>query len=144
MVNRVWDKGNQYKEGFLKEYKHWVLEVSYGQHTLGCFIIFAKREIEKISQLTTEEIDELKNVMKNVEGALMGIKEFKPDRFNYLQLGNFLHHLHFHGIPRYKSPRMFNGQKWTDSTWGHPPVWSETNVGDEVVIKLRDLIKKHL
>lgn len=144
MVSRVWDKENQYKEGLLKEYKHWVLEVSYSQHTLGCFIIFAKREIERISQLTTEEIDELKQVMKNVEGALMDIKEFKPDRFNYLQLGNFLHHLHFHGIPRYKSPRIFNDQKWIDSTWGQPPVWSDTKVGDEVVIKLRELIKKHL
>ena len=120
------------------------MEVSYRQHTLGCYIIFAKREIERISQLTTEEIDELKDVMKNIENALMKIIEFKPDRFNYLQLGNFLHHLHFHGIPRYKSQRSFNGQEWIDSTWGQPPVWSETKVGDEIVIKLRELIKKHL
>ena len=144
MVNRVWDKENQYKEGLLKEYNHWVLEISYGQHTLGSYIIFSKREIERISQLTTEEIDELKEVMKNIENALMKIIEFKPDRFNYLQLGNFLHHLHFHGIPRYKSQRSFNGQEWIDSTLGQPPVWSETKVGDEIVIKLRELIKKHL
>ena len=144
MVNRVWDKENKYKEGFLKEYKYWVLEVSHSQNTLGCYIIFAKREIERISQLTTEEINELKDVMKNVEEVLMKTTELNPDRFNYLQLGNILHHLHFHGIPRYKSVRKFAGKDWVDTTWGNPPVWSQTKVGDDLVIKLRKLIKKNL
>src|SRR5438045_1800839 len=123
---RIWDPENKYKEGFVKEYNHWVVEINFRQHTLGCFIIFAKRKIEKISELTSNEIIELKDVMKEIEIALMNISKFKPDRFNYFQMGNSLHHLHFHGIPRYATSRNFNGQIWIDETWGAPPTWSKT------------------
>lgn len=144
MVDRLWDKNNKYSEGFLKEYKHWVLELSYRQHTLGCYIIFAKRSIEKISQLTTQEIDELKDVMGEVESTFSKIDAFKPDRFNYWQMGNSLHHLHFHGMPRYELPRNFDEKEWVDNTFGSVPVWSENNIDDNLVIKIRDIIKTHL
>lgn len=81
-MNRFWDPKGKYKEGFLKEYKHWVLEISFLQHTLGCFIIFAKRNVERISELNNEELSELKTVMSEIEAAVT--KEFKADRFNYL------------------------------------------------------------
>ena len=65
MNNRFYDKENRYGDAFLKEYKHWIWEVSYRQHTLGSFIIFSKNsKIEKISELNEEEIIELKEVMK--------------------------------------------------------------------------------
>jgi diadenosine tetraphosphate (Ap4A) HIT family hydrolase len=141
---RVWDPEGKYKEGFLKEYKYWVLEVSFRQHTLGCFIIFCKRKIEKISQLSIEELVELKEVMLEIENKLSSSKVFYPDRFNYLQMGNTLHHLHFHGIPRYKSERKFNNIFWTDKAWGHPPIWSKTEVSKETIIKIKQEILKHL
>jgi diadenosine tetraphosphate (Ap4A) HIT family hydrolase len=145
MVNRFWDKEGKYKEGFLKEYSHWVLEVSYRQHTLGSFIIFCKRQgVERISQLTDEEVKELRNVMKEIEETLSKIDGFKPDRFNYLQLGNQLHNLHFHGIPRYKEKRVFDGKEWVDETWGHPPKWSKKEVNKDLVIKIRGVIKENL
>lgn len=137
----LWDTKNKYTEGLLKEYNHWVLEVSYRQHTLGSYIIFAKRSVEKISELKTEEINELKDVMNEIETNLSKIDIFKPDRFNYLQLGNKYHHLHFHGIPRYNSPRSFNGKEWVDETPGSVPIWSHEDVGHELVSKLRDAIK---
>ena len=104
-IKRPWDKNNKYTGAFLKEYTHWILEVSYSQHTLGSFIIFAKRSIEKISELESNELLELKTVMCEVENVMGRIDKLKPDRFNYMQLGNALHHLHIHGIPRYKKPR---------------------------------------
>lgn len=141
MVNRSWDKDNKYTEGFLKEYTHWVIEVSYRQHTLGCFIIFAKRTVERISELTTEEIDELKNVMKEAEEAISSA--FQPDRFNYLQMGNALHHLHFHGIPRYQTPRTFKNKEWIDTTWGHPPIWSKIDEAHELIKTIQTTLKPH-
>lgn len=119
---RIWDAFGKYKDGFVKEYNHWVLEVSFRQHTLGCFIIFAKRKIERISELNDEEVVELKNVMKELETTLSEIEDFKPERFNYLQMGNALRHLHFHAIPRYAKPRSFMNKEWIDTTFGHPPV----------------------
>jgi diadenosine tetraphosphate (Ap4A) HIT family hydrolase len=142
MIDRsLWDTKNKYTQGLLKEYDHWALEVSYRQHTLGCYIIFAKRSVEKISELSTQEINELKDVMSEIEKTLSKINIFKPDRINYLQLGNKCHHLHFHGVPRYNSPRTFVGKGWIDKAAGILPTWSYEDVGHELVAKLRDAIK---
>ncbi len=134
---RIWDSSGKYKEGFVKEYKHWVLEVSFLQHTLGCFIIFAKRNVERISELNDDEVVELRSVMKELEATLSAIEEFKPDRFNYLQMGNALHHLHFHTIPRYAKPRNFVNREWIDTTFGHPPIWSKVEVDNEIVFAIK-------
>lgn len=140
MVDRVWDSDGKYPEAVLKEYEYWVVEVSYRQHTLGSYIIFAKREVEKISELEDKEIVELKRVMGRIEEALFATPEFVPDRFNYWQMGNNLHHLHFHGIPRYAKPRKFAGREWVDKTWGSVPVWSRVEVDREMVQTLREAI----
>jgi len=135
---RTWDPEGKYLDAFVKEYKHWVLEVSFHQHTLGCFIIFAKRGIERISELKDEEAIELKHVMKEFETTLSNIEDIKPDRFNYLQMGNALHHLHFHAIPRYATVRNFMNKEWQDTTFGHPPVWSKIKVDKEWVLKIKN------
>jgi len=142
MIDRsLWDTKNKYTQGLLKEYDYWALEVSYRQHTLGCYIIFAKRSVEKISELKTEELNELKDVMREIEKTLSKIDIFKPVRFNYWQMGNSLHQLHFHGIPRYKLLRSFDGKKWIDENPGSIPAWSKIDVGHDLVAKLRDVIK---
>ncbi len=142
MINRVWDPTNKYEEGFVKEYRHWSLEVSFRQHTLRCFIIFSKRKIERISDLKNEEIIELKSIMRAIEATLF--KMFKPDRFNYLQMGNELHHLHFHVIPRYKSSRKFLNKEWKDKAFGHPPIWRKEEVGIMLVKKIKELFTQAL
>lgn len=144
MSIRIWDKEDRYKDGFVKEYNSWILEVSFRQHTLGCFIIFAKRSVERISELENDEIIELKTVMSELEATLSKIEDFKPDRFNYLQMGNALHHLHFHAIPRYASPRNFNGKTWIDETFGHPPVWSKIEVDKELALKIKEVFLQQL
>lgn len=141
MVNRPWDPEGKYTEGQLKEYKYWALEVSYLQHTFGNYIIFAKEDVEKISELSKEALLELSQVMKDVEQALIKNDTFKPDRFNHFQMGNQLHRLHFHGIPRYKAPRHFANKEWIDTTWGHPPIWSNEEVSADLVRQLRDEMK---
>ncbi len=83
-------------------------------------------------------------VMREIEEVLQKIEVFKPDRFNYWQMGNNLHHLHFHGIPRYKTARFFAGYKWVDKSWGTIPIWSRKDVKEKLVIKIRDKIKEVL
>jgi len=141
--HRPWDPEDKYTGGFLKEYNYWAVEVSYRQHTLGCYIIFCKRPVVRISQLEAVEILELKEVMGEIEDVLSQIDIFNPEMFNYFQMGNALHWLHFHGIPRYSSTREFDGKEWTDDTYGHPPVWSHEDRSDDLVRKLRDVIKPH-
>lgn len=142
MNKRSWDPDGKYKDGNLRSYKNWTLELSFRQHTLGCFIIFSNRDIEKISELSNDELCELKDIMSEMESALLSLDNFKPDRFNYLQLGNALNRLHFHGIPRYKSQRNFNGEIWIDKAWGHPPVWSTVDISSKLINELKKIILK--
>lgn len=144
MVKRMWDPEKRYTEGFLKEFTHWIWEVSYRQHTLGSFIIFAKRPIENLSELTPSESQELPKVMKEIEETFSRVEAFKPDKFNYWQMGNALHHLHIHGFPRYKKPRKFAGKKWIDKTWSDVPIWSRRSVSHELVAEIREEIKPFL
>lgn len=144
MVNRFWDPSNRYVEGFLKEFDHWIAEVSYRQHTLGSFILFCKRPLEKFSDLTPEELVDLTQSMKAVEQALKSSPEFQPDRFNYWQMGNKLHHLHFHGIPRYSSSRIFQEKVWVDSTYGKPPIWSAEEAETPIIHAIRSNLHSYL
>lgn len=144
MENRFWDPQGKYKDAFLKEFDHWILEVSFRQHTPGCFIIFSKRPIERIVDLKSEELFELRGVMDIVQNLLLSIPELKPDRFNYMQLGNELHNLHFHGIPRYNSPRDFIGLKWIDKNPKSLPEWSTEETNREIVMKVKKEFLKRL
>lgn len=145
MEYKFWDPENKYGAGDLKEYEHWLLAVHCHQSTLGSYIIIAKREgVERITELTIEELLELQAVMKEMEDVLEAIDAFKPDRFNYEQLGNALHQLHFHGFPRYKEPRSFAGQTWVDEAWGTVPIWKMQDLPDELIVQVRDAIKPHL
>lgn len=136
---RIWDTSEKYKEGFVKEYNHWVLELSFRQHTLGCFIIFAKRKVERITELNNDEIIELKEIMKELETTLSQMETFKPDRFNYLQMGNALHHLHVHAIPRYANPRNFLNKEWIDTTFGYPPIWSKVEIDKKTILAIKKI-----
>ncbi len=123
----------------LKNYDHWIVSVSTRQHTLGCCIVTARRPyVEKISELNEEELIELKLAMQELELALSVNSKFQPDRFNYLQLGNGLHQLHFHVIPRYATSREFAGIEWVDQTYGNVPVWSKDKPGLDVILQIRD------
>lgn len=144
MVKRIWDQNNLYTAGHIKTYTYWTLEVSYNQHTFGCFIIFLNRAAERISDLSKEEIEELPLIMKDIESALNKIPQLQPQRFNYLQLGNSLSHLHIHGIPRYDKPRNFLGREWTDPTYGKPPTWTFELQDHETVSRIKELILNNL
>jgi len=145
MFNRFYDPENKYNKGVLKEYKHWIVETSYLQHTFGCYIIFCKRKgVEKISDLTNEEIVEFKLVCKKIEKSLLQNEVFKPERFNYLQLGNGTHQLHFHGIPRYSTDKKLGHKIFKDKSFGTVPIYTREEQDEETVIKLKEVMKKYL
>ena len=65
------------------------------------------------------------------------INAFKPDRMNYELLGNWVPHLHWHVIPRYK----------TDPCWGNP-IWTKLDVATRLSNKeyrqIMETLRKHL
>lgn len=134
-----------YRNGDLKEYQFWLLAVSFRQHTLGSAVLIAKRDIEKISDLTTEELIEMRSVMQEYETALMKAEHCRPDRFNYLQLGNSYKQLHFHCIPRYATKRTFLGRVWEDTTYGRPPIFvkKDEELSVEAVVRVKEYLLKY-
>jgi diadenosine tetraphosphate (Ap4A) HIT family hydrolase len=151
MFARFYDPENKYSAGILKEYAYWILETSYRQHTFGCYIVFCKRKgVEKISELTVDELVEFTQVLRKIESALIKNPTFKPNRFNYWQMGNGLHSLHFHGIPRYATPRIFAEKIWEDKTYvkkpdvSQSPVWSMEEQSEDVVKKIQTEILNYL
>lgn len=122
-----------------------MLEVSYRQHTFGNFILFCKRiGVEKISELYDEELLEMRNVLQEIEAALSLNDLFRPIRFNYWQMGNKVHALHIHGIPRYDSDRLFLNKVWRDADFHLPPCWTYELQPVEIVAAIREAIKKYL
>jgi diadenosine tetraphosphate (Ap4A) HIT family hydrolase len=145
MLIRHWDPEKKFEGAVLKVYEHWVLEVSWQQHTLGCYIIFCRREGVRLqSSLTDKELEQLKIVMGEIESALrFSSGKFLPHHFNYLQMGNELPLLHFHGIPRYGEPRALTHEvlgrdpQTTDLNWGGFPPWSRELITSEQMVVLR-------
>lgn len=144
-MNRFWDPNNDYPDALLKEFQYWAVEVSWNQHTFGNFIVFCKRQgVEKITDLTDDEMLELKHVLEETQEALDKNPTFKPDRYNYWQMGNVVHHLHIHGIPRYKSDREFLGKTWKDQNHAAPVCWTYEKLDRDTVVAIRDEVKKFL
>lgn len=139
--NRPWDKNNEFTEGRLFQTDFWTVEISYKQHTPLSYILFLNRKAIRFSDLNQQEISELPVVMKEIESILESHPSLKPDKFNYLQLGNHIEHLHIHGVPRYKSERFFVNKKWVDKTYGNPPQWT-TIISDhkEITLMRNELI----
>jgi diadenosine tetraphosphate (Ap4A) HIT family hydrolase len=142
---RHWDVQHRYAGAVLKWYRYWCLEVSFRQHTLGSYILFCRRlGVRLVSDLDVNEMVDLRDAMMEIELALRGHPTFRADHFNYLQMGNGVPLLHFHGIPRYNSPREFLGQRWIDHTWGHPPAWIKQESPTPLIGALHREISLHL
>jgi len=120
------------------------VEVSTCQHTRGCFAVFLRQPKERTSNLSNDEAQDLPVVLRRVETALLSNAFFRPDSFNYLQLGNALHNLHFHRIPRYAQLRVFVGREWIDSSFSMPPLWTFEDVNKELRAEIRQAILQHL
>jgi len=142
---RHWDPKGECEGAVLRVYKYWCLEVSWVQHTIGAFIIFCRREgVERETELTDAELLELRDVKRDMQGALAAHPRFVPDRFNYWQMGNAFPQLHYHGIPRYKDLRVFGNQPWFDDSYGYLPHWSRFHVDRALVDMLVSELKPHL
>jgi diadenosine tetraphosphate (Ap4A) HIT family hydrolase len=102
----------------IKDYKHWSVSIYKNQGYLGRCVVWCKREDAlDLADVTEDEQQELIKVFKELREAVT--RTFQADWFNYAFLGNETRHLHCHFVPRYASPRQFEGVTFTDERWGH-------------------------
>lgn len=148
MLIRHWDPEKRFEGAVIKIYEHWVLEVSWQQHTLACFILFCRHEkIRLQSELSDGALRDLRRAMREIEVGLRK-SPFAPDHFNYLQMGNALPLLHFHGVPRYDSNRDLSkellGREVTDENPGHFTPWSREKITSEQMGRIHQLMQESL
>ncbi len=134
------DIHQKYRSGHVYDFDFWTMELSFRQHTLGSYILFCKRSVERISALNSEELFDFQKCLQKIEKVYSENEQLRPDRWNYLQMGNQLHSLHIHAIPRYRFPRQFLDRKWVDENYGYPVVWKMDEYPEEVILEMKKQI----
>lgn len=139
-----------YDRLFIKEYVKWKLFLSPHQQYLGRTYVWLTREgrMQRLSKLTGSERDELFDVViPEFEYAALSL--FRPNHMNYAWLGNEFHthqgHGHLHLIPRYATPRMFNGMTFVDERWGqnYAP-YSKKEYSPSMLLSIADALAEAL
>lgn len=102
----------------IMEFNHWIVSVRPAQVTIGSLVISLKRECPELNQLTSEETSELALVFKRTEEMLKAA--FQYDKINYLALMMVDEQVHFHVIPRFQNPVVFENKEYTDKDWPGP------------------------
>jgi len=87
------------------------------QSYLGRCVVWAVRDGDvDMMEMTEGEKEEFFALGKALKEAL--ITAFGACRINYSNLQNTEHHLHFHFIPRYSTPKTFLGHVFVDEKHG--------------------------
>lgn len=133
-IFEVFDESNN----LIKEYVHWKLLVRNRNTTLGNCVAITKSHHENFSDVSSEEMEEFAQVVKDVEGVLKD--SFRYDKINYQMLMMKDKHTHFHIIPRYASPRDFAGIEWTDDGWPMLPPAQKEPVSQEILDQIKEEI----
>jgi len=114
---------------------HFIAELSESYAVLsdeqpyeGWCILLLKDHHEQLAQLPLQRQSRLWDDVARVAGAIT--RELKPVRINYENLGNQLHHIHWHVIPRYA-----NDPQPTQ------PVWIRPNEERRVILNAQDEAK---
>jgi len=133
---------SMYQKLLIKEFDYWKIYLHENQFYLGRCYLWANREDAlDFFDMTNEEMREYMGVGNSLRKVLRDV--FNPDLFNYATLANEARHLHTHIIPRYESPREFEGITFTDGNFGRnfAPYNRGFKIPEDVIIKIREAIK---
>ena len=114
-----------YPSTLIKEYAHWVLLLRPQQATLGALVLICKDESDTFSNITLEAFSELKEITAAIEHHLSYC--FSYDKINYLMLMMVDKDVHFHVLPRYAHPCIFEKEEFNDPGWPGPPDLAHAN-----------------
>jgi diadenosine tetraphosphate (Ap4A) HIT family hydrolase len=108
-----------YPTTLLQEFEHWLVLLRPAQVTLGSLVLAARSNATAYADLPREAFAEQADAVQSIERALSRFTRF--ERINYLMLMMVDPNVHFHVIPRYSEPRMWNGMEFLDAGWPGVP-----------------------
>jgi diadenosine tetraphosphate (Ap4A) HIT family hydrolase len=126
------------------ENSSWTWSVRPGQPTLGAGILSLNRYALKLSDVTGEEMKDLADLIRVMEGTIQAA--FGHNIMNYLMLMMVDHHVHYHVIPRSEETRSFAGKEWVDKGWPALPVIGDSQHADHpgLLHVIQDRLKSKL
>ena len=111
----------------VRAYEHWSVLIRPKQATLGACVIVAHSDAQAMGDLPDAAFAEFGRVVRDLEAAWA--TAFAPDKRNYLCLMMVDKEVHYHALPRFEAPVMFEGSERLDAGWPGPPDLS-ASVGD--------------
>jgi len=133
----------------IAETEFWEIFLAPSQRYLGTCVVSLKRESEDLKDLKTEEWIDFGIIVEAMEIA--NKKLFNADLFNWSCLKNSVFrkdnpqpHVHWHFIPRYKDPVVFEGIEFEDPEFGYFAKAITRKVPENVQNKLFNLIRDNL
>lgn len=122
MDSNITIKAFGYPDTVLKEYEYWTVLLRPDQVTLGTVVIANKSNATYLGEVPESQWSEFSKVSREVELVL--INTFGAEKFNYLALMMKDPNVHFHVVPRYSKPVIFESTTFEDKDW---PLKTELN-----------------
>lgn len=113
-------------ELLVHENKYWTWSLRPEQVTLGSSVLYLKTKKTNFSDLSANEMLDLKEMIGILESTLS--RALSYDRINYLMLMMVDKCVHLHVIPRYKEERMYLDKPFRDIDYPKPPSLVDHNV----------------
>ncbi len=107
------------------QYHNWSILLRPMQLTLGSIVLIAHDQASRFSEINQASFTELYEITRSLECTLN--RAFTYDKINYLMLMMVDPDVHFHVIPRYLKPKIFNNIEFTDPGWPNAPDLNHVN-----------------
>jgi diadenosine tetraphosphate (Ap4A) HIT family hydrolase len=109
--------------GVIHESEHWSVDHAFPRWIRGWLIVKPKRHVEHLAELSPAEAAELGPLIRETAAAVA--KVLAPERVYVLSLGEEVHHVHLHVIPRY-GELPANVLSLLEQAWGKRSPWECT------------------
>lgn len=125
MANCDWcNLSEKEKQYLVCETAFWSVFLSDEQDYIGRCILVSKRHCGSLSELTEEEWEELRQLIRKVETCFKTVLGATLCNWSCLMNSFYKNplpdpHLHIHVRPRYDGPVTVNGRTYIDSEFGH-------------------------
>jgi diadenosine tetraphosphate (Ap4A) HIT family hydrolase len=118
-----------YPATLVREFEHWAVLVRPAQVTLGSLVLASTSDATAYSALPDGAFAEQGDAIHAIESALGEFCGY--ERINYLMLMMVDPNVHFHVIPRYSEPRLWQDVEFADAGWpGLPQLGSAIPLTD--------------